>query len=363
MCRASSQESSELKVNLANYEASSGQIINFSKSSIIFGSKVTEEKKIRVKDILGIETEGGEGMYLGLSESFSGSKIKLLNFIKEKLKGRFRGWFAKSLSQGGKEILLKSIALAFPVYAMSCFRLSKDLCSKLTSAMTEYWWSSGNNRHKIAWVTWQKLCKKKELGGLGFHDIELQKQAWRIWNQPELLLSRILRDRYFRNSSFLECSIGTRPSYAWRSIMHGRDLMKQGLITSIGDGKSTNVWSTNWVMDSLPRPPLYHPSNPINLSLKVSDLLVEHTGFGNSTMLKRTFAEDDVHRILAIQARPSHPDSLRWVFTPFGSYTSKSGYKLLEDLIYLNRSNNVFLPPLEKRLWSNLWKTKTSPKL
>ncbi|KAH0899077.1 hypothetical protein HID58_048645 [Brassica napus] len=53
-------------------------------------------------------------------------------------------------------------------------------------------------------------------------------------------------------------------------------------------------------------------------------LLVEHTGFWNSTMLKRTFAEDDVHRILAIQARPSHPDSLRWVFTPFGSYTSKS---------------------------------------
>ncbi|KAG2282999.1 hypothetical protein Bca52824_054219 [Brassica carinata] len=125
--------------------------------------------------------------------------------------------------------------------------------------------------------------------------------------------------------------------------------MKQGLITSIGDGKSTNVWSTNWVMDSLPRPPLYHPSNPINLSLKVSDLLVEHTGFWNSTMLKRTFAEDDVHRILAIQARPSHLDSLRWGFTPFGSYTSKSGYKLLEDLIDLNGSNNVFLPPLEKQ--------------
>ena len=116
-------------------------------------------------------------------------------------------------------------------------------------------------------------------------------------------------------------------------------------------------------MDSLPRPPLYHPSNPIDLSLKVSHLLVEHTGFWNSTMLKRTFVEDDVHRILSIQPRPSHPDSLRWGFTPFGSYTLKSGYKLLEDLRDLNGSNNVSLPPLEKLLWSNLWKTKTSPKL
>ena len=71
MCRASSQESSELKAILANYEAASGQTINFSKSSIIFGSKVTEEKNIMVKDILSIDTEGGEGMYLGLPERFS----------------------------------------------------------------------------------------------------------------------------------------------------------------------------------------------------------------------------------------------------------------------------------------------------
>lgn len=71
-------------------------------------------------------------------------------------------------------------------------------------------------------------------------------------------------------------------------------------------------------------------------------------------MLKRTFVEEDVHRILSIQPRTSHPNSLRRGFTSFGSYTSKSGYKLLEDLRDLNGSNHASLPPLEKRLWSNL---------
>lgn len=105
---------------------------------------------------------------------------------------------------------------------------------KLISAMIEFWWSSGNNRKKIPWVAWQKLCKEKELGGLGFRDIEqfnqslLANQAWIVWSKSDSLLARLLRQQYFKRSSFLECSLGARPSYAWRSMLHGRDLLKQG---------------------------------------------------------------------------------------------------------------------------------------
>lgn len=122
--------------------------------------------KAEIKGTLGIDKEGGEGSYLGLPKCFSGSKIKLLNFIKEKLQGRLQGWFAKTLSQGGKKILLKSVAMALTIYAMCCFKLPKDVCEKLTSAMMEFWRSFGNNKKKIPWVAWTKICKDKELGGL-----------------------------------------------------------------------------------------------------------------------------------------------------------------------------------------------------
>lgn len=152
---------------------------------------------------------------------------------------------------------MKSVALALPVFAMSCFKLPKDLCSKLTSAMIEFWWSSGNNKNKIAWVAWQKLCKSKEVGGLGFHDLEkfnqalLGKQAWRIWSSPDSLLAQILKHRYFKNGSFLDSSIGNRPSYAWRSILHGRELLQKGLLTSVGNGESIKVWQDKWILDKI----------------------------------------------------------------------------------------------------------------
>ena len=157
LCHANRSEASEIMACLKAYEEASGQIIKLQKSSVIFGSRVPEESKIEIKEVLGIDQEGGEGSYLGLPECFSGSKIKLLSFIKEKFQGRLQGWFAKSLSQGGKEVLLKSVALALPIYAMSCFKLSKDVCAKLTSAMMELWWSSGSNKKKIPWVAWKKL--------------------------------------------------------------------------------------------------------------------------------------------------------------------------------------------------------------
>lgn len=202
-------------------------MINPQKSSVNFGSKVPCSIKDTVKELLHIDKEGGEGTYLGLPECFSGSKRHLLSFIRGKLHGRLNGWFAKALSQGGKEILLKSVCLALSIYVMSCFRLPKDTCARLVSSMTEFWWSSGSNRRKIAWVSWQKLCKFKKDGGLGFKDLEmfnqslLGKQASRIWSNPNSLVARVLKQRYFRNGSFLESNLGSRPSFAWRSLLHG----------------------------------------------------------------------------------------------------------------------------------------------
>ena len=80
-----------------------------------------------------------------------------------------------------------------------------------------------------------------------FNKALLAKQCWRLWRLPDNLVSRILREKYYANSSILETKLGNKPSYAWRSILGACDILKEGRFCKIGDGEDTRIWSDKWV--------------------------------------------------------------------------------------------------------------------
>lgn len=84
------EEAYALTACLKFYGDVSSQEINKAKSSIIFGKKVGVDLQSEVMSALEIDTIGGEGKYLGLPEYLSGSKRKLLGFLREKLEGLVR---------------------------------------------------------------------------------------------------------------------------------------------------------------------------------------------------------------------------------------------------------------------------------
>lgn len=171
--------------------------------------------------------------------------------------------------------MLKAIVQAIPTYAMSVFRFPKGLCEDLQRQITNYWWGSSNRSRGIHWISWRVLCKPKKDGGMGFRDLTSFNQAllgkigWRIMQHPDTLLAKVLKARYFRHSDFLHCQLASKPSYVWKSILWGREVIKAGSRWKIGDGKSIRIDRDNW----LPRPITFKPLTTMLPRNSVAELM------------------------------------------------------------------------------------------
>lgn len=56
--------------------------------------------------------------------------------------------------------------------AMSCFKIPEAVCDDITSLLSNFWWSNNSGNWGMKWVSWQKMCKPKNQGGLDFRDLK-----------------------------------------------------------------------------------------------------------------------------------------------------------------------------------------------
>lgn len=204
----------------------------------------------------------GFGKYLGVPSVLPKRKSKDFSYLLEKVWKLVQGWKGPLFSIAGKEILIKSVGQAILSYVMSVFRIPKGICDEITKSFARFWWGSKENKKKLHWCSWNKLCLPKSLGGLNFRDIEgfnqahIVKQAWRILSYPDsLVASWFLKGIYFENSSFLEAGMGCDPSFLWKSLLWGRDLLTKG-IRRIGHDKDILIFKDPWLPKELSFKPI-----------------------------------------------------------------------------------------------------------
>ncbi|KAK9688730.1 hypothetical protein RND81_09G007000 [Saponaria officinalis] len=321
--------------HLLNRAVAEGKKINYSKSEVVFSKKVPSHVRELIIETLGVrEVERHEN-------------------LKERVWKKVQGWKEKLLSKPGKEVLIKAVAQAIPTYMMSLFPIPEG--------------GSSESQRKIHWWRWEKLCKPKACGGMGFRDMRvfnqalLAKQVWRLLVNPESLVGRVLKARYFKHGSILDARRGYDPSFAWRSLWGAKSLLLDGLQWQVGNGESIRVWEDAWLPGvrgrKVPRPNI--EADP---SMRVASLIDAETGTWREEEIRALFTEDEANRVYEIPLSKRRPeDQLFWWPSKSGVYSVKSGYWL--GMGFASTTDEQQLSEQEGGLWRTIWGLRVPPKL
>jgi hypothetical protein len=335
----------------------------------MFSSNTTDDRRREVLHTLQIPRETVNERYLGLPVHVGKEKIKVVSYLKERIWQRIQGWKEKLLSCAGKEVLIKAVAQAIPTFAMGCFDITKELCDQISAMIGKYWWSSQDKENKMHWLRWELLLQPKSEGGLGFRDIHtfslamLAKQAWRLVKNLDSLCARMLQAKYFKNGTVLNATSSYGMSYTWGNILKGVQVLKNGIIWRVGNGKDINIWTDTW----LPREWMRRPVTPRGRNLITRELIDPTTGQWDVELVTQTFFEEDVRSILSIPVHQDLEDVVAWHYDTRGLFSVKSAYKVQrscerrKDRRGAQSSSNG--TDLENEMWKKLWKLECPGKI
>ena len=101
-----------------------------------------------------------------------------------------------------------------------------------------------------------------------------------------------MKARYFPDDNILTATVKKKSSYAWKSIIYGRKLLKRGMRFVIGDGNLVNMWIDPWIIDHPSRPPRSVAGHV--LEGKVRDYFSEDGNSWNEQKLRNHVVTEDV---------------------------------------------------------------------
>lgn len=163
----------------------------------------------------------------------------------------------------------------------------------------------------------------------GFNLAFLGKQSWNLLKNPNALVSKLLKARYYPNCSLLQARRTGWLSFTWSGIWEAKEFVKDGLRWVMGDGRSINIYQDRWLRGKPDYCVDQYTQQQAPRDTKVCDFLLKNQKAWDECKIRRTFNTVDAEAILAVRvSQCSTKDRVAWLHSINGRYSVSSGYHL-----------------------------------
>jgi len=201
VCESNIQNIKCIKAMLRCFELSSGLRVNFHKSKI--GAIGVDRYEVKMYlNILHCSIMEIPFTYLGLHIGGNQSRCSFWEPVLAKIRKKLSVWKGRNLSFTGRVCLIKSVINAITLFFLSFFKVPVRVCKEITKLQRKFLWGWGAEERKIAWTSWENICKAKEEGGLGIKRIDLFNKAllakwlWRMGSDEKRLWKDVIESKY-----------------------------------------------------------------------------------------------------------------------------------------------------------------------
>jgi hypothetical protein len=188
--KANARELICLKALLQTFTASTSLKVNYSKSCMM----QINMDSIRLQHFANsINCKHGTlpFTYLGLPLGISKTSLEHFLPIVQRVEIRLCG-IANFLDYGGKLLMVKSVLSSLPISFMACLEVPVTMKDQIEKYMRYCLWRKKNNEVQSkgsALISWSKICRPKNQGGLGVLQLDAQNKAL-MFKNPHKFFNR-----------------------------------------------------------------------------------------------------------------------------------------------------------------------------